>query len=219
MKIDKNIINILKNFSQNSLSLSVKKGNKIGVISESRNTIAESYLPVPFERDFAVYDLSKLISCLSMFSSPELTFQKTYVTIGDDNRSINYMYVDEDLINKCVIPEHKLTIEPQVAEFNITAQNLKDAEKALSVLSVPNIVFEGKSGVLKMIVCDVKTASGNTFEIDVGETDKVFKAIFLAENIKIINDDYRIVLGQGVSKFYGNIIEYWIRYDHQSVMG
>ena len=129
------------------------------------------------------------------------------------------MYVDEDLINKCVIPEHKLTIEPQVAEFNITAQNLKDAEKALSVLSVPNIVFEGKSGVLKMIVCDVKTASGNTFEIDVGETDKVFKAIFLAENIKIINDDYRIVLGQGVSKFYGNIIEYWIRYDHQSVMG
>ena len=55
MKIDKNIINILKNFSQNSLSLSVKKGNKIGVISESRNTIAESYLPVPFERDFAVY--------------------------------------------------------------------------------------------------------------------------------------------------------------------
>jgi|TARA_R110000851_G_scaffold141324_2_gene279197 hypothetical protein len=219
MKIDKNIINILKNFSQNSLSLSVKKGNKIGVISESRNTIAESYLPVPFERDFAVYDLSKFISCLSMFSSPELTFQKTYVTIGDDNRSINYMYVDEDLINKCVIPEHKLTIEPQVAEFNITAQNLKDAEKALSVLSVPNIVFEGKSGVLKMIVCDVKTASGNTFEIDVGETDKVFKAIFLAENIKIINDDYRIVLGQGVSKFYGNIIEYWIRYDHQSVMG
>jgi hypothetical protein len=219
MKIDKNIINILKNFSQNSLSLSVKKGNKIGVISESRNTIAESYLPVPFEQDFAVYDLSKFISCLSMFSSPELTFQKTYVTIGDDNRSINYMYVDEDLINKCVIPEHKLTIEPQVAEFNITAQNLKDAEKALSVLSVPNIVFEGKSGVLKMIVCDVKTASGNTFEIDVGETDKVFKAIFLAENIKIINDDYRIVLGQGVSKFYGNIIEYWIRYDHQSVMG
>lgn len=219
MKIDKNIINILKNFSQNSLSLSVKKGNKIGVISESRNTIAESYLPVPFERDFAVYDLSKFISCLSMFSSPELTFQKTYVTIGDDNRSINYMYVDEDLINKCVIPEHKLTIEPQVAEFNITAQNLKDAEKALSVLSVPNIVFEGKSGVLKMIVCDVKTASGNTFEIDVGGTDKVFKAIFLAENIKIINDDYRIVLGQGVSKFYGNIIEYWIRYDHQSVMG
>jgi len=219
MKIDKNIINILKNFSQNSLSLSVKKGNKIGVISESRNTIAESYLPVPFERDFAVYDLSKFISCLSMFSSPELTFQKTYVTIGDDNRSINYMYVDEDLINKCVIPEHKLTIEPQVAEFNITAQNLKDAEKALSVLSVPNIVFEGKSGVLKMIVCDVKTASGNTFEIDVGETDKVFKAIFLAENIKIINDDYRIVLGQGVSKFYGNIIEYWIRYDHQSMMG
>ena len=102
MKIDKNIINILKNFSQNSLSLSVKKGNKIGVISESRNTIAESYLPVPFERDFAVYDLSKFISCLSMFSSPELTFQKTYVTIGDDNRSINYMYVDEDPMCICL---------------------------------------------------------------------------------------------------------------------
>ena len=49
MKIDKNVINILKNFAQNSLSLSVKKGNKIGVISESRNTIAEAYLPIPFE--------------------------------------------------------------------------------------------------------------------------------------------------------------------------
>lgn len=218
MKIDKNVINILKNFAQNSLSLSVKKGNKIGVISESRNTIAEAYLPIPFERNFAVYDLSKFISCLSMFYEPELIFQESYVTITDGNRSINYMYVDEELISKCVIPEHKLTTDPQIAEFNITSQNLKDAEKALSVLSVPNIVFEGKDGKLKMIVCDVKVDSGNSFEIVVGETDNNFKAIFLAENIKILGDDYRIVLGQGVAKFYGNVIEYWIRYDHQSVM-
>lgn len=218
MKINKTIINILKNFSQNSLSLCVKKGNKIGVISESKNTIAESYLPVPFERDFAIYDLSKFISCLSMFDEPELVFNDTYVTITDGNRSINYMYVDEELISKCIIPEHRLTTEPQIAEFNVSSQNLKDAEKALSVLRVPNIVFEGKDGKLKMIVCDVKLDSGNSFEIVVGETNNNFKAIFLVENIKILNDDYRIVLGQGVSKFYGNTIEYWIRYDHQSVM-
>jgi hypothetical protein len=56
------------------------------------------------------------------------------------------------------------------------------------------------------------------FTIKIGATDKVFKAIFKAENItKILNGQYNVTISQrGIAHFKGVDIEYWIAIEADS---
>jgi hypothetical protein len=74
---------------------------------------------------------------------------------------------------------------------------------------------DGKN--LYLQAADSKNPSGDVYSIQIGETDKAFKAIFKAENIKIIPGDYDVnISSKGISHFVRDDVEYYIAVESSS---
>ena len=54
MKISKNTMNMLKNFSDINMSIEVKAGNTLRTVSVQKNILAEATVDESFPQDFAI---------------------------------------------------------------------------------------------------------------------------------------------------------------------
>jgi hypothetical protein len=218
MKIDATTIAVLKNFSKINPSIAINEGNVLKTISTSKTIMAKANVQTNFEQKFAIYNLDRFISSLSLFESPELTFRDRYVTISDGNKKINYTFADESTILKA--PEKTLTLPSEDVKFTLTNAVLKDIEKGLSVLGLPEIVVVGDGTTVSIQAADTKNPSGDIYSVDIGTTDKTFKAIFKSENIKIIPGDYEVIISaKGISLFKNEVAEYFIAVESTSSFG
>jgi len=200
MKIDANTISVLKNFAKINPSIVIQEGNTLKTISPSKTIMAKANVPTQFGQRFAIYNLDRFISTLSLFNEPELKFSEKFVDIGDNNKSTHYTYADESTITK--VPEKEITLPSVDVSFRLTNENLKDVEKASGVLQLPEIVVSGDGSKVYLQAADTKNPSGDIYSIAIGETDKTFKAIFKSENIKIIPGDYDVsICSRGISHF------------------
>lgn len=210
MKIDANTISILKNFSKINSSIIINPGNVLKTVSITKTIMAKANISVSFEKKFAIYNLDRFISTLSLFNEPELSFNDKFVTISEGNKKTNYVYADEETI-KVKPPEKEITLPSVDVTFKLTNDHLKNVEKALSVLGLPEIVVSGDGTNINLQAADVKNPSGDVYSIVIGETDKTFKAVFKAENIKIIPGDYDVsICSKGISYFKNDVVEYYI---------
>lgn len=215
MKIDSITINILKNFAKINPSLLITEGNVLKTISPSKTIMAKAIVPTSFDNRFAIYNLDRFISTLSLFNDPELIFKDKYLTIKDGKRKTNYTFAEESLIKT---PPDKDIILPSIdVSCKITNENLKDIEKGAGVLGLPEIVITGNGETISIQAVDTKNPSGDLYSIDIGETAKNFVAVFKFENIKIIPGDYEVnICSKGISHFKGENIEYWIAVESNS---
>lgn len=215
MKLDTNTINVLKNFAKINPSILIDTGSVIKTISPNKTIMAKASVGVDFPVRFAIYNLDRFISILSVFSDPELEFGEKSVRITDGSRTTNYFYADESTIKKA--PEKDLVLPSTDVSFMLTNENLKDVEKALGVLGLPEIVIVGVENVISLQASDSKNTTGDYFSVDIGETSKEFKAVFKSDNIKIIPGDYQVsICSKGISHFVGKEAEYWIAVESNS---
>jgi hypothetical protein len=88
----------------------------------------------------------------------------------------------------------------------------------MGVLGLPEIAVVGNGTRIFLQAVDSKNSSADTFSIEVGETDKVFKAVFKSENIRIMEGDYSVeISSKMISKFTGVDVTYWIAVEATSV--
>jgi hypothetical protein len=215
MKIDAGTIQVLKNFAKINPSILIQEGNVIKTMSTSKTIMAKATVPTTFPKRCAIYNLDKFLSTLSLYNDPELSFGEKFVAITDSNRKGQCVYADESNITKA--PEKELNLPSVDVSFKLTNETLKDIEKALGVLSVPEIVVVGDGETVSIQAADTKNPTGDTYSIDIGTTDKVFKAIFKSENIKIIPGEYDVdISARGISRFKGKEAEYWIAVEQTS---
>ena len=215
MKIDNNTMSILKNFAKINPSILINEGNILKTVSPTKTIVGKAAVSTVFEQRFAIYDLNRFLSTLTLFKDPELTFNDKNVTITDENKTLNYTYADENVIIKA--PEKDIVLPSEDVIFKITNDNMKDAEKALSVLGLPEIMIFGDGNIVSLQAADSKNPSGDVYSNEIGVTDKVFKAIFKAENIKILPGDYEVVLcSKGISHWKSDVVEYFIAVESSS---
>lgn len=215
MKISTNTLNVLKNFAKINPSIVVQEGNVLKTISPSKTIMAKGTVETNFDKKFAIYNLDRFISTVSLFNDPELKFGEKAVEIYDGNRKSNYTYADESTITQA--PDRQITLPSVDVSFRLTNEHLKDVEKAAGVLGLPEIVVFGDGHNIFLQAADTKNPSGDVYSINVGETDKTFRAIFKFENIKIIADDYDVTISsRGISHFAGKNVEYWIAVEQSS---
>jgi hypothetical protein len=215
MKIDANTIAVLKNFAKINPSILIQEGNVLKTMSTSKTIMAKATVPTNFPKRCAIYNLDKFLSTLSLYNDPELNFNETSIGISDSNRNGRCVYADESNIVKA--PDKELNLPSVDASFRLTNETLKDIEKALGVLSVPEIVVVGDGSDINIQAADTKNPSGDTYSIKIGTTDKTFKAIFKSENIRIIPGDYDVeISARGISRFRGKEAEYWIAVEQSS---
>lgn len=217
MKISTNTLNVLKNFSKINPSIIVTEGNVLRSISPSKTIMAKAKVDTEFGQRFAIYNLSRFISTISLYKDPDLKFGENSVEIYEAGRSTNYVYADESTLNKAKAPEKELVLPSIDASFTLTNAHLKEVESAAGVLELPEIAVIGEAGKIYLKAIDSKNPSGDVYSVEIGEGNKAFKAIFKYENIKIIPDTYEVsISSRGISHFSGPQAEYWIAVEQNS---
>ena len=222
MKFSARTIQILRNFSTVHQALLFKQGRVLKVISDSRSILAKATLDADIEGDFAIYDVPKFLSAISMFEEPELTPCGSYVEIHQGNEKIQYTCAEPSLIK--TPPEKDLTIPVVDVEFELKNETINRLLKGMAITGANALCITGEGGKIfvdaKTIVTS-KAQNGNagapSYRADVGVTDKTFCFIFMAENFKLIAGDYSVAISQrGLAHFKGSDVEYWIAVEQTS---
>lgn len=217
MKIDTNTVNVLKNFSKINPSIVVQEGNVLKTISPTKTIMAKATVPTNFGKRFAIYNLDVFIALLSTFKDPTLKFGDKSVNISEDNRKGNFTYADESTVTKP--PEKEINLPSVDATFTLKNEDLMAVEKAAGILTLPEIAVVGDGTNVSLVATDSKNPTSNDWATVIGTTDKVFKAVFKAENIKIIPGEYEVTISaRGISHFVGKDVdvEYFIAVESNS---
>lgn len=217
MKLDSKTVSILKNFAIISPSILIKEGNVLQTVSPTKTILAKAIVTTEFPKRFALYNLSKFLGCLSLVNDPSLDFTDTHIKISDNaNTTVNFTYTDESSIK--VPPEKAIKLPSKDVSVQLSDGSFKEIIRASGALQLPEIAITGDGSKVSIQAIDSKNPSGDVYSIAIGQSDKVFCAIFKTENIiKIISGTYDVeISAQGISYFRGEDCEYWIAVESTS---
>ena len=222
MKLSKNTLDMLKNFSDINMSIEIKKGNILRTVSVQKNILAQAELEDSFPQDFAIYELNRFLGAVSLFDDPEFTFNGKSTNIGTARHSVDYVYCDPSMI--VTPPENNITFPDPEVKFTLTQDALSQVMKASNVLGTPEIAVESDSGIINIKALDVNNDSTDTFKIVLDESysgDK-FRFVFKTENMKMLPGNYDVeISSKGISHFtmQGQKLQYWIATESSSSFG
>lgn len=217
MFLSQETISILKNMSGINQSILIKEGKRLRSMSVMKNVLAESDILEEFDREVPIYDLSQFLNCLSLIPGGEVTLMDDYIKITDGTNSIDYRYADPTVIT--APPDKELVLPSEDVCVTLTEDQLDRAKKSSAVLQIPDISLIGDGNQIYLTVRDKKNSGSNSYNIEVGETDKVFQFNMKVENLKIIPGDYDVVISsKNLSKFtnHARAITYFIALEPDS---
>jgi hypothetical protein len=223
MILNANTVQILKNFSTINESLVINGGAILKTMAPSKYIIAKANIDQQFPCTISIRDLSNFLSVVSMYDGADIEFNNNHCIIHNKQRdaAIRYFYCDP--INVTKPPAKDLVFPSPIVKFNVSNDTLKECLKALAVLGLPNISFNGDGENLYIQAVDSKNISSNSYKKVIGTTEQTFSAIFKIENIKLLPKDYIIEISSprshgsvGAAHFISDNIEYWILVEENS---
>jgi len=213
LTFDPKTISVLKNFAHINPSIYFREGSTVATISPSKTVMAYATVKEEFDSAFAIYDLAKFLSILSIFDTPEIAILDNYCTITEGTRSVNYTFCDPSNIRVPPASEKNDFGEPLVS-FNLTDKQLVGILKGTSILRSPEIAIIGDGKNVSIQGINSENPSDNTYSVIVDETDKKFRIILTVENLKLLTDTYNVCLyktskGAILVKFVSDSIIYY----------
>lgn len=206
MKISKATVEILKNFSSINQNILIKKGSTLSTRTVAKNLFATAVVDTEFQQDFGIYNLQSFLGVLSLFSDPEVELSENSMVISQGKNKVQYLFAAPEVLD---YPEKALNMPPIDAEFELTEENLKSLMKAGAVLSSTDLLISGDGATITCSTVDPKNSSANTFAVEVGETDKTFKAYIKLETLKLPTGSYKVGLSsKKIAKFENKDIDY-----------
>lgn len=199
MKLSKETLSVFKNFANINGNLTIKTGNKLTTISAGKNIMADVTVTESFPSDFGIYDLNEFLGAMSLFDSPDLDFTDKYVSIREGKNSVKYFAANQSVLT--VVPNVKQFPTPDI-EFDLPGSMLSQILRVSSILRVSDFSVVGDGSTIKVVVGDKANPTGNSYESELGTTDKSFKVNFKVENMKMMSGDYRVSIGgKKISRF------------------
>lgn len=214
MKLSNETITLLKNYSTINPSVLFKQGNVLATISPQRSIFAKASITEEVPRQFAVAELNKFLGVLSMFKDPELNFSDNHVEICSGSKKVRYTYADVSAI--ITPPEKELKFPEAEVEFDLKADDLNAAVKALSVLSLPELAITGDGENVMIQAISSKNSTADNYSQVVATADKKFRAILKTENLKLLNKDYKVSVAKNIVKFEADDITYFVAVEANS---
>ena len=220
MKLSSNTISVLKNYASINQNLVIKEGKEITTMSAMKNIVARAEVEEEFPQEVAIYDLNEFLSALSLFKSPNLQFQDTYVNITEENNpktSLKYFYSDPSVVTT---PSKMITMPSNEVTFTLESATLSNITKAAAVIGSADLVLENSSGTPSLTVKDKKNDTANSYSMGVDtKGEGKFSFFFKVENLKLIDGKYTVeVSSKNIShmKNESTPIEYWIALEPES---
>ena len=213
MKLSNDTLSILKNFASINTAIEFKEGNVLSTISPGKTVLAKATLKDSFPETFCVYDLNQFLSVYSLNKDPELAFETENVIFKSGRSKTKYRMTAKNMIVSP--PEKELKLPSVDGNFKLKEEDLVQALKNAAVLQSPNLAFESDGQKVSVTVFNAKDDSAHTNTIEIGNAtdNKVFKAVFLTENFKMIHSTYNVDISKAGLAYFKNEagdLEYYI---------
>lgn len=190
MKISKETLAILKNFSGINSNIMFKAGSRLATISPQKNVMAEVTVPEVFPKDFGIYDLSEFLAVVSSIEDSEIEIGDSTVVVGAGSRAFDYQIADKNVLT--LPPEKKITFPTPDIEFVLTNESLTGALRSAAIIKATDLSIVGAKGKLLITAGDLKNPLSSKYKEVLGETDLEFQANIKVDNIKMIHQDYKV---------------------------
>ena len=206
LTLSKQTLEILRNFAAINQNIRIREGNLLTTRTVAKNIYVEAIVPDTFPSEICVYNLNELLGVVSLFSDPEFTLSDNSVTISQGKNKVQYVFASPEVLD---YPDKAIKMPPIDVSFVLTDENLKSLLKAGSVLSATDLLIKGESGLITCIVLDPKNPSSNTFEIEVGTTDRAFSTYIQLGNLKMPSGTYDVKLSsKKITQFVSQTFDY-----------
>jgi len=205
MKLSKQTLDILRNFSAINANILIKKGSKLSTLAVAKNIMAEVTVTEKFDKEVGIFNLPELLGIIQMMGDPEIKLEDKFMTLSEGKSKLRYVYADNSILT---YPTKDIKMPSEDITFNIDAAQLMQIQKAAAALGVQDVAVVGDGKSLVIQVTDKKNGDGNQYTIDLNtDTDKVFTVYFKIENFKHIPDDYEVTIStKNISKFVGSTV-------------
>lgn len=200
MKLSKQTVDILNNFSTINNNLIIKPGKKIITMSVAKDVLAEYECEDVFDKTISIYNLSELLGAYSQFSDPELILDEKHLTIKQGKQHVKYVYADESLLSA---PKKDITMPPAEIKLTITQDIIKQMQKMASILDVDDLAFIGDGKTVSIKVFDKSNPTANSFEIGLDvESTNVFNISFKKDRLRLYPSNYEVeISSKKISKW------------------
>lgn len=215
MILSENTIAILTNFANYNPSIMFKPGNEISTLGQSKTFRATATVDETFEVEAGIGDLSKFLGIISAMNKPELNFKENQVVISSGKSKVNFTYSHPSTILTSKSSSKKLP-ESDVS-FELEADILPSILKVSNILDTLHVKISGASGKLTISAVNVNDPTADSYDIEIGSTNKIFDFYFKKEYLKLIPIDYEVgISSQGIATFKSKNLEYNITVEHIS---
>lgn len=230
MKISKNTLQILKNFSMIQNGIIINSGQDCLVsISEGASILANAPIEENFPVDFAIYDIGQFLNTIQLFKEPVFDFNESYVTIHDEEGRMktDFHFSQKELITEA--PVNEFDIDSFSVHTKLTQDIFKKVIKSSAIMGLRDLRIKSEGDKIIFEAFDKSKASKNVFGVTLSEgyEGKDFEAHFLVDTIRVLlDDDYKVGIvnrgGMMVSQFTGSDEEkpnrYWICLEESSIL-
>jgi hypothetical protein len=210
MKLSDRTVTILKNFSLINQSLCFKKGSVLSTISTGKSILGIAKIAEKFPQDFAIYDLSRFLGVHSLFETPDIQFEKGWLTIAAENHSVKYIYASPDMIDKP--KEGAISVDKFEIEFSLPERNLSALMKAAALMQLPEVAVVGDGKKMFIASLNTENPTGDEYVVEVGKSiSNKFRMVFDVENLKLLSDEYKVqISSKGIGCFTSKDLTYWV---------
>ena len=224
MKLSNHTTSVLKNFSTINQNLVIKEGNTITTMSAMKNIVAKAEVEENFPQEVAIYDLNEFLGALSLFTSPVLEFNDSYVMIIEETKpttKMKYFYSDPSVVTS---PNKMITMPSEEVKFTMSNEDLSKLKRAAGAIGAPDMVLERNMDLehapSSITVKDKKNDTANNYSLDVDTVGNgQFNFFFKVENMKLLDGTYDVAISSKNISHYKNKssdIEYWIALEPES---
>lgn len=227
-KLSPRVMSLLMNLSMIENSILFPAGRIVRVIHQNEAVAARAELDFDVP-EFAVADLKEFLKALSLFTEPDLHFNKDHIVITegaekgkgkkavDTNNRHRFYFSDKESFS---YPLDDPKIPSIDVQFNMTTDDFDFINKASKSLALDILEIVGVKGQLTITAKSSKRGSRHTFERALGETSRSFKTVLYKSNFLVMPGSYVVEISEGgVVHFKGDKLDYWLAVEDGSSFG
>jgi len=198
MKLSKKTLLILDNFSKINNSMIFQKGKEQRVNTNNKTIFGDVEFDEEFPVEFGIWDLKQLLSVISLFTDPEIDFEKEKLVIKEGKRKVNYLYSDIGLIK---FFKNKVTLPNVDIQFNLSKDTLTQLHKVAKVFNGEYIAVVGDKEKIYLQTINPKNDQQSSGSFEVGETDKEFRMVISMDRLIWVDGEYVVKISkEGIAK-------------------
>lgn len=206
-------LDILKNFAGINKSILFREGNVLRTMNAEKTVFAHAQVDDNFTREFAVFDLTQMLSTWSLLNDPDVTYDEDHILLEQDGTEIKFYYSNPRHIKSA--PNKDINLPDTIMKFELKKEVLADLLKASSVLKLTNLYISTNG-----VICKNPDGTGNEYkcpitEFDIQEgadIDEDQQFDINIDTLRLIPDDYDVTVTENVIRFksLNCVLEYFV---------